>query len=321
MNNKRIVSVLIIVICFVFAFTTLAISGIEDEKLIQGSNPDDTQIDDSTEAKVVNVTADDTALNDPSSSQQNNDLSPIDNATSLAAGYIQSGKSQDEIITTLTADLGYTKTEAQIAYSKASTQSDPGAAAVDTDTVNADVDETLPQVSPEDRAAETLKPRVKFKKKGSLLKRLISGLKSVLSRRAERTPYYKVGTQDQVDTVNGMLDEGYTHEQIAEGFASNGYRSNETAAIFKSSGVSVDDAYKALSSAAVKKAEANAGEKAPKSKFIKRIGKTTDEQHAIVKAYDSLFKGGYEIDEPLDIAVQDLIDAGMTEEQAMKFLK
>ncbi|MFH1061544.1 MAG: hypothetical protein V1747_01500 [Candidatus Omnitrophota bacterium] len=137
-------------------------------------------------------------------------------------------------------------------------------------------------------------------------------------------------TQAETDTVNEMLDEGYTIEQIAEGFAANGYSSESTAAVFKEAGVSSTDAYKALSSIAIEDAEAkfdqDQGVIRPTSKFTANYQANQDKekqeakQEAIKSTIDDLEAAGYDVQEVLDEAVQDLKDAGMSAQETKDFL-
>ena len=117
-QSKKILNIICVIITFVFTFSQIAVSGIQDEKLFQNTNRDEIQADSNEEARIIETTGGDAFLN-TGITQQADTMTPIDNAAAIAVGYIGVGKTKEEIITILTGELNYTVTEAEIAYSKA----------------------------------------------------------------------------------------------------------------------------------------------------------------------------------------------------------
>ena len=317
-QSKKILNIICIVSAFIFTFTQIAVSGIQDDKLHQDSKIEDAQVDNSQNTKVVTVSQDDTMINGSQQLQQDTGLSSMENATSLATGYIQANMSKEEIISTLTSDLGYTQTEAEIAYSKASVtlESQQGISS-QTTTTEESIQEEDRDVSAKGRVKQgiTRSPRSKF-----------------LTRRIRKTAgeggitFKKKVTNDETSTVKEMLDEGYSIEEIAEGFSQNNYSTTDIIAVFKGAGVSAGDTYKALSKMVISKAEAKVEKEKPKSKFMRRILKRSEKdsearkknanKDAVKSLLSQMKRAGYDINGAIDGAVQDLKDAGLSTSEA-----
>ncbi|MCK4994355.1 MAG: hypothetical protein KAS13_04820, partial [Candidatus Omnitrophica bacterium] len=121
MNKKiktKTLKICCIAIVFIFTFTNSGIGGLVDEKLHQNADLEDSQVNNNQNAIVVTTSNTDQLITNEEYIPQDNNLSPIDNATSIASGYIQAGKSEDEVFLSLT-DMGFTEVEAEIAYAKA----------------------------------------------------------------------------------------------------------------------------------------------------------------------------------------------------------
>lgn len=310
MREKNRIS-LVIVIGFICIFSLDAVCGIEDDKVQSSGNTTKPELNtaNSVAPKVVTVSNDDTVLTGTQKTNESTTLTPIETATSVAVGMIASGTTDKSVVKATLVSYGYEQTEAEIAYAKAITSN---ILAETPKTSNNDIDtkalNTTPAMPAKDRVAQTVttRPAIKFR------------------QRLNQQGNNKV-TQNEKDTVNQMISEGYSLEQIAEGFVANRFNSNQTAAIFKEAGVSSMDAYDALSSMAVKKAETNVEKEMikPRTKFAKRFGKNTTEQQkqdAIKTTINEMQAAGYDIQGTLDSAVQDLKDNGMSAQEVKDFL-
>jgi len=331
--TTRALKIMLIITVFILSFTRFSISALEDEKLHTSSDHEDAQVSDNNNTPVVTTSATDHLISNNHAVGEDKSLTPIDNAASLASGYIQAGKSKDEIIKTLTDNMGYTQTEAAIAYSKAESkitvepQADSVSTALTAQTENTQESaEATPQKSAKDRVAEGTgqKPGTKF--------RHIVSSRKVENNTEEGNSWTiltssRAVTEKEKNTVTEMLDEGYSIEDIAQGFADNGYSTADIAAIFKKAGVSAEDAYSALSKIEIKKAEAKAEQQKPRAKFRRHKNdpnwkendlekrKNEAKQGAVLEVLDTMEKAGYDVKSAVDGAVQDLKDAGMSANQ------
>lgn len=324
-NSKKIFCITSILTIFVLVLCPLAISGIQDEKLIEESNVEDAELSSNQEPTVVTVSQDDPVVAESEPTNQDTGLSPIDNAASLAVGYVEAGMSRDDVITVLTTDLGYTDTEAKIAYSKASAQ----VSSAEDNTVSETVieesieEEAVPELAAKDRVNEGIskKPGRKFFRR------------SISRDREGNVTYKKIVTDEEKATVTEMLDEGYTTEQIAEGFYGNDYSSRDIIAVFQESDISASDTYNALNTTEISEAEEKAVSNKPRAKFknsksklLNRIYKRQQAKYeqGIVDAKENAVTGllkdmkaeGFDISGSLDGAMQDLKEVGLSADEA-----
>ncbi|MCK4994229.1 MAG: hypothetical protein KAS13_04185 [Candidatus Omnitrophica bacterium] len=322
-NRKIIFSIISVVIACIFIITPLAISGIQDDKLIQGNNTEEAQLEGTQEAKVVTVSQDDPAISGAGLQQQETGISPIDNAASVAIGYINAGMSKEDIITILIKDLDYTDTEAEIAYSKAgaqvtSTQENTVSEAVVEETSE---EESTTHMTAKDRVNEGIikRPTRKFFHR------------SFSRDREGNITYKKKVTEAETDTVKEMLSEGYSVEAIAGGFSKNNYSTKAIIAVFEKSDVSASDTYSALSKTEISKAETKAAKK-PNAKFsnskIFKNRKTNTEtriKNAKKDAVTGLLKdmkaAGFDVNGAIDDAVQDFKDSGLDTSEAYSAIR
>jgi hypothetical protein len=337
--KKRALRITVIIVTFIFAFSINCIGGLIDEEIHTGNaeQKPEANTSNSSEPNVVSVTASDTQLSSVAQSNGEADVSltPIEEATSIASGLMASGKTDKSVVIATLVSYGYEQTEAEIAFAKASSNNVLDTAAAETDVIDTSVgtdtepDQTQtdtttdvqeqagPETSPKDRVSQGIKPKTKFRN------RFVSG--------EHKSNFWgsnkKKVTEDEKATVTAMLDEGYSLEQISQGFADNGYNVKDTAAVLKESGVSASDAYTVLSSAEVKKAEAEFNNK-PKTKFSKRfsgLGKNKEtlddkKQDALKSVVNDMEAGGYDVQGTLDTIVQDLKDNGMSASEVKDFI-
>jgi len=135
-----------------------------------------------------------------------------------------------------------------------------------------------------------------------------------------------------VTTVTEMVTEGYSINQIAEGFKGNGYSTAEIADIFKKAGIGADDTYTALSSIALADAEASVK---PKGKFMKiaiaiqgneqwqamQENKVVAAQKAALKnVCQEMISAGYSLEPALGNIAADLKNHGMSAKETYKTL-
>ena len=328
-KSKMMINIISVVIACVFIITPLAVSGIQDDKFIQGNKTEQAQLGSTQEAKVVTVSKDDPLISGSAQPQQDQGLSPIENAASLAVGYVQAGMSREEIITVLTTDLGYTETEAKIAYSKASAQTaseqpNSAKAPVAQDTSQ----EEAPGTPAADRVKEGIGNKPRFKFRSFLLNRNEDG----------GITFKKRVTADETNTVKEMLGEGYSIEDIAQGFADNNYSTKDIIAVFQKAEVSASDTYSALSKTEISKAEEKAANQKPsakfknsKSKFLHKIyenrqskyeqGIVNSKKDAVTGLLGDMKEAGFDISGSLDGAVADLKAAGLSASEAYDAVK
>jgi len=175
-----------------------------------------------------------------------------------------------------------------------------------------------PTVSAQARIKQELsKPKTKFAK---LLWNITNKNKQYSSASEE----VKIATQ--------MIAEGYTIDQIANGFKGNGYSTSAIAEIFKEAGVGADAAYTALSSIALADAEASVK---PKGKFTKifiaihgneqwqamQENKVVDAQQAALKQVcQEMAAAGYDLEPALGNIAADFKAHGMSAKQTYKAL-
>ena len=324
------------IVAFMLIFSLDGVAAVIDDEITQSTDEEKTELVDIDDVTVIEVTESDAELSlSTNNSSSSIALTPIEEATSVASGLIASGSTDKSVVIATLVSAGFEQTEAEIAYAKASTNnvlddpttitvsavssesdteaiisdvddeevdtSDIDGATVDEETVVAAVTTSAPETAPSDRVAQTVKPSSKFKNKSGLFSKSIS----------ESTA--------EVTTAKSMVDEGYTVEQIVEGFADNGYSTDTISSILNKSGVSAEDAYEALSNHLTE-----TGSSKPSKKFVKRFGAESAEDKAaqdqVKTVVNTLESAGYEVQDVLDTAVQDLKDAGMTAVEIKDYL-
>ncbi|MBU4304177.1 MAG: hypothetical protein KJ893_00900 [Candidatus Omnitrophica bacterium] len=291
---------------------------------------------------TIPVSQDISVVNGTQASSDNS-LSPGTTAQAVASGYIESGKTKGEIISSL-IQIGYSQTEAEIAYSKASVNYvvQPQAVVVSgsiasaaSSALEAQTEETINTantVEPVQQKTEELKPAEQ---------RITEGLGQNIRPRGKFGARVKNNYTQEGNIAKDMLNEGYTVEQIVDGYAKKGYAGAKIAKILNIAGVSASDAYQALSTASISKAEAAVYTIKPTGKFksifksiiktlIIKLGQTQEQkletrenaarQEAIKSTVNEMQAAGYDIKPALDSIVQNLKDTGMSAQQAKDFL-
>ncbi|MBU1042849.1 MAG: hypothetical protein KJ915_00420 [Candidatus Omnitrophica bacterium] len=319
--KKKILISMIMMISFVCIFSGEANSQIIGRKT-DGSESEGLQkwilklsnsLGVSSRPNVVAVSSDDTAVTAVQSANEETALTPIQTATSVASGLIASGTIDKSVVKATLMSYGYGETEAEIAFTKASTNNvlDNMMVVPVVDKITISQESTMSTLAPGNRVKQGLKPQSKFQKG-----RIANYMKD---------PKQTV-RQDEINTTTEMLDEGYTVVQVAQGFAANGYTSAKTAAIFQASGISAKDAYNALSSMGI--GEGKGSILKSWAAVFKRFGSNvmikdrqeTQKQEAIKSTVNDLASAGYDVTEVLGVVVQDLKDTGMTAQQTNDFL-
>ncbi len=317
-KRKKIVHIICFVLTFIFSSSNFCRGSFLNEFQQQESNIEEAQLDNSQDPKVVSVSQDKAGLNGSGQAQQDKGLSPIENAAALATGYIKAGMKKEEIQKVLTTNLGYTDTEAEIAYSKASAEL---CSAQENSIQTADIIE-------ENGEIETLEVSAKDRVKQGISKNPRSKFTRFKVKHIKERGFYfkKKATVAETNIVKEMLGEGYSIEEVAEGFAQNSYSTNDIIAVFKGAGVKAGDTYTALSKMVISEAEAKVGKVKPKSKFMDRILKRREKDLEARKknAKKDAVKGlltemkiaGYDIKGAIDAAVHDLKEAGLSTSEA-----
>jgi hypothetical protein len=311
----------------------------KEDEMIHADNANKAELNASdSDQEVIPVGSDDVFLNTSNSNGigQHN-LSAIENATATATGLISAGKTEGEVISAL-GGMGYTPLESQIAFAKASTglsqqtnqvsEAEPDS--VTTDTAVQATAATTTESTSEEAAAEdqtSLKPAADRVKEGVTPATRREKFVTQMNQNNENGTY--TPTDKEISTVKNMLSEGYTNDEIAQGFVDNGYSTAQVSSIFNKSGVSASDTYSAVSKIAISEAEAGVTDQKPTAKFKTKnsdkweqkwqsqqdAAKNQAKQDAILSTVNEMKAAGYEIDGALDTIVSDLESTGMSAQE------